>query len=119
MPSNLFFILVFTLILSIIIFYVVDFFFQLHSLVFDLFEIELHDIFICYAFNLMTRVLTLRVNTIMNHFPPHFLLQFYHFTLFFLKKFDFVATFNFFSIGLSRSHYLYHEFCKLFLDKDF
>ena len=30
-----------------------------------------------------------------------------------------MVTFNFFYIGLSRSHYLDHEFCKFFLDRGF
>jgi hypothetical protein len=55
--------------------------------VFDLFEIELHGVFIFYAFNLMTRVLTLRVNTIMNHFPLIFFYNLIILHYFFLKKF--------------------------------
>jgi len=50
-------------------------------------------------------------------FFSHFILRFYHSTLFFRKYF--VVTFIFFSISLSRSRYLNHEFCKLCLDKVF
>jgi hypothetical protein len=54
--SNLFFILVFTLILLIIIFCVIDFFFRFHPLAFDLFIIGFHGFLICRASDLMTQV---------------------------------------------------------------
>ena len=85
-------------------------FFQLHPSVFDLLQIGLPGFFICSVYDLMTQVL--RVNLVRNPFFPHFLLRFYHSTL--IKKNDFVITFNFFFIDLSWSHYLDHEFCKLF-----
>ena len=62
------------------------FFFQLYSSVFDLFEIKLHGVFVFYAFNLMTRVLTLRVNTIMYHFPLIFFCNLIILHYFFLKN---------------------------------
>jgi len=92
MPSNLFFISFFTLILLIINFYfgsfcVIDFFSRFYPFAFNLLGNELRSFSICVTFDLMTQITNLKVNTVRH--------------LFF---------FNFFSIILSRSHDLGHGF---------
>jgi hypothetical protein len=117
MLSNLFFILIFTLILLIIIFYVIDFFSRFHPSMFGLLEIELYNFSFVVLLIQWHESQVWKVNAIMYFFFSFYFMIFSFYI--FLKKDGFLVNFNFFSIGLSWFHELGHKFCKSFLNKGF
>jgi hypothetical protein len=120
MPSNLFFILIFNLILLIIIFCVIDFVFQFYLSTVDLLGIGHHNFFF-YLWCFRSNDKGNRFEKLMQFWIFFFSYFFYDFIILhiFLKKIGFIITFNFIFIGLSWSHNLDHKFCRLLLNEGF
>jgi len=120
MLSNLFFILVFTLILFNYSFFMwLVFFSRFHPLMFNLFRIELHVFFICCG------SIQWHDHKFKSWYGKGSFFSLFSFMIlslyiiFLYKNNNFMVIFNLFSISLFYSYNLDHKFCQLFCDRDF